>query len=160
MYIGKKEPDVRIIIEQYLCQKYDDKSGKRWIEIFVPPEDKNEWFDTKGRAKKKSWQSFVVRPDQVNFIPNSSFNLLCLRNEKTIHVTRKTTTHVPVTNAWMSPADITGRILKYHYFKNHPAEPERTSEEIYKEWVNSGLRMNIWIEHCSVTPPATQHSQP
>ena len=155
MYKGKKEPKSRLVVDQALCRKFDDKNNKRWIEIFVPPENIADYFNKNNYINRGEWGSFMVDPDQVNFIPNTEKNLIMLTHNTTITVSVKNKLHKAVKTDYMSPACITGRWLKYYYHRAHANEAavntDLPSEEIYKAWVKSGMRINVFIHNLPST---------
>ena len=61
MYIGTRDPEIRIVIPQKHCYEYNSRNVDLYIEIKIPPERYSEYAS--------EWGSIMVKPSQVYYIP-------------------------------------------------------------------------------------------
>lgn len=144
MYKGKRDPEILVLIPPESCGKFIDKRNKQWIEVAIPPEDPSEYTD--------QWGTIMVDPGQVNYIKSINKNIIGLNDGATILVSIKDPQHVPLSSEYLTPIGIIARWLKYYrytLYQNMQNDPyvniDIPSEDIYKDYFYSGLRMEIYL---------------
>lgn len=143
MFKGKREIEAHILVDQKASYKFDDKHGKRWIEIKVPPEDPSCYHTKTGRPH--NWPSFMVNPTQVYFVPNTEYNIVALNKNSLISISNKNQNHVPVTTEYLTPKQIIGRWIKYYIYTMSDPTVSDNSEEIYNQYKASGQTILAYV---------------
>lgn len=113
MYIGRRDPEVQIIVPQNVCDTYTAKDGRSFIEIFVPPENIFEY----NMNSYTSWGSMMVMPHQVDALRKGTpYNSVRVNDGAQIVCSVKDVHHNVIGSETLLPEDIIGRYLKYYRF--------------------------------------------
>lgn len=146
MYVGNRDPEIRIAILQEHCYEYQSRNGDLYIEIKIPPENYAEYAS--------DWGSIMVKPSQVYYIPNTQCNLILLNNGAAIINSVKNDSHTQVLRSeTLTPNQIIGRELKYHdhnaqMFKHrHIYKPEIPSGQHFQDFINTRMYMYDYISN-------------
>lgn len=140
MYKGKRDPMLGIVIRQSQCFPYVDKSGREWIEIFIPYRN----------LVKPGWTgSIMVEPEHVYFI-DDIYNEFFINAGAEIKIIQKVcdnlgNRHFADTEIEISEMILT-RILQYEAALKHPGVPIKTIEPFYENFIQSGLTMYNYIQ--------------
>lgn len=111
MFNGRRDPEVRIIVEKLYCTAYRAKTGGQWVEIFIPPENIDDYDTTQ-------WGSIMIEPKQIdNLGKESPYNLFRVNDGAKIVNSVKDKHRNVVSDEILLPIQIIGRILKYERFK-------------------------------------------
>ena len=145
MYKGRRDPEIRIVVEQDHCSKYTDASGNTWIEVFIPPESVNDY--------NNQWGSMMVDKKQVdNLGTNSPYNVIRVNDDADITVSTKDQNHSVVDWEILKPKEIIGRLLKYCRFKTYYYDqyfPVNTDDiesyKMYEDMHSTGQEMMYYM---------------
>lgn len=110
MYKGRRDPEIRIVVEQEHCSKYRDSCGVMWVEIFIPPESVKDY--------DSQWGSLMIDRRQVdNLGKDNPYNVIRVNDDADITVSIKDANHSVLSYETLKPKEIIGRLLKYHRYK-------------------------------------------
>lgn len=144
MYIGTRDPEIRVAVLQEHCYEYYSRNGDLYIEIKIPPEHHSEYAS--------EWGSITVKPTQVYFIPNTNCNLVILNDGAAIINSVKNDDHTQVLQSeTLTPNQIIGRELKYHNFRatlhKYQSQPasEIPSEQHFRNFSQTRMYMYDYI---------------
>ena len=142
MYLGTRDPEIRIVIPQKHCYEYNSRNGDLYIEIKIPPERYSEYAS--------EWGSIMVKPSQVYYIPNTNCNLIILNDGAAIVNSVKNDDHTKVIKSEkLTPNQITGRELKYHDYSAHAQKQtqliEKPSYQYFEEFIKTQTYMYDYI---------------
>lgn len=152
MFIGRRDPEIQIIVPQNLCEIYQAHDGRTFVEIFIPPEN---IFDYQMRNAGKPWGSIMVLPTQVDILRKGSpYNVIRVNDGARIICSAKDINRRPITSEVLLPEDITGRLLKYYRFMqfcDEFAEDDNLealnteSFDIYMDMIHMGQTMEVYM---------------
>ena len=112
MYAGLRDPEIHIIVPQNMCEIYQARDNRTFIETFVPPESV---YDYKTDTHK--WGSIMVAPNQVDILRRGSgYNVIRVNEGARIVCSVKDTFRKVISSEVLLPEDIMGRLLKYHRY--------------------------------------------
>ena len=152
MYIGRRDPEIQIIVPQNLCEVYQAQDGRTFIEIFIPPEN---IFEYQLRDAHHPWGSIMVQPTQVDMLRKGSpYNSIRVNDGARIICSVKDINRKVVSSEVLLPEDITGRLLKYYRFmqfvdefvENDCVEDLNTNSfDIYMDMLHMGQTMEVYM---------------
>ena len=159
MFKGRRDPEVRIIVEQNKCNSYTSKTGGSWIEVSIPPEDTAE-YGTK-------WATIMVDKKQIdNLNTYGALNCIRVNDDADIVCSLKNEKRVVIASETLKPVQIIGRFLKYYrwaeYEARHPElaeELNRPSLDLYNDMVTLGQDMLAYMNRLPKTLPAIYTSE-
>lgn len=145
MYTGRRDPEIRIIVEKEHCTTYTDSSSKRWIEIFIPPEKITDYTT--------QWGSLMIDPKQVDTPEKGSpYNVIRVNDGAQITVSTKDSKHNVIANETLTPDQIIGRMLKYYRAKTYAndltypvTKDDIESHALYQDMNQIGQNMLYYI---------------
>ncbi len=145
MYKGRRDPEIRIVVEQKHCDKYKDKAGILWTEIFIPPESVTDY--------DSQWGSMMVDRHQVDNLGSTNpYNVVRVNDDADITVSIKDTNHNVISYETLKPREIIGRLLKYYRYKTYHSDEyfpvtgdDIESFELYKDMHRLGQEMMYYV---------------
>ena len=151
MYKGRRDPEIRIVVEQQHCSKYTDASGNAWIEVFIPPESANDY--------NSQWGSLMVDKKQVdNLGATNPYNVIRVNDDADITVSVKDRNHTVISWETLKPKQIIGRLLKYYRFKTYYSDqyfPVNTDDiesfAMYEDMRHTGQEMMYYMNRLPKT---------
>lgn len=143
---GRRDPEIRIAVPEKYCTIYKANSGIKWTEIFVPPEDINDYDNT-------LWSSIMVEPAQVdNTGKNCIYNIVRVNDGADIVNSTKDINRRIIATEVLQPHQIIGRYLKYLRFirfsKDSDISPENLnidSMRLYQDMTAVGQDILYYI---------------
>lgn len=142
MYIGRRDPEIRIIVPQTMCNEYISKSsGELYIEIATPPESVDEY--------QYKWGTLMVRPEQVYSIGNG-FNCFLVNDQAQIQNSVKNENKQIISYELITPNQIIGRWLKYYRWVHYRAIKfidfnQVNSETLFYDMKKMGQTMEVYM---------------
>ena len=143
MYRGRRDSMLGIVVNQTYCQAFTDRSGKEWVEVFVPPYKMADY--------SKPWSSIAVPPEQVNFIDNT-YNEVFVNSGALLTGLYKmydsTGVRVPSGKTeQFTSEEMLSRFLQLEAVLQNrvTSNKETITDEIYKNYMASGLKMHEFI---------------
>lgn len=151
MYTGRRDPEIRIIVEKEHCGSYTDQSSKRWVEVFVPTESIADYTS--------QWGSLMIDPKQVDSLgKDSPYNVIRVNDGAQITVSTKDQNHKVTYSETLTPDQIIGRLLKYYRAKTYANDAEFpvtgddvTSYEMYQDMTRIGQTMTFYMNRLPKT---------
>lgn len=151
MYIGRRDPEVQIVVPQHLCNTYIAKDGREFVEVFIPPESIYDYQ----LPHHHSWGSIMVEPKQVDFLRKGSiYNIIRVNDGARIVCSVKDVNHTVLNSEILLPEDIAGRLLKYYRFiqfldefveNDSVDELDTDSFEVYMDMHRLGQSMDFYM---------------
>ena len=152
MYIGRRDPEVQIIIPQILCDVYQAQDGRMFIEVFIPPENISEY---QIKNVKSAWGSIMVAPTQVDILRKGSpYNVIRVNDGARIVCSVKDFNRKTISSEILLPEDIIGRLLKYYRFlrfvdefiENDCVDELNTNSfDMYLDMLHIGQSMEVYM---------------
>lgn len=150
MYVGKRDPEIHIIIPQNLCNSYQAQNGRIFVEAFIPPENIFEYQMTNNH-----WNSIMVLPTQVDiFRRGTPYNVIRVNDGARIVCSKKDINRRVISSEVLLPEEIIGRLLKYYRFlqfvdafteDNCVEDLNTNSFDIYMDMLHMGQNMETYM---------------
>lgn len=151
MYVGRRDPEVQIIVPQNLCEVYQAQDGRTFIEVFIPPENIFQYR----MGENHPWGSIMVQPTQVDTLRKGSpYNSIRVNDGARIICSLKDINRKVVSSEVLLPEDIMGRLLKYYRFiqfadefieNDCVADLNTNSFDIYIDMLHMGQTMEVYM---------------
>lgn len=141
MYIGQRDPEVHILVQQKNCFLYTSKSGSDFVEIYIPPEHIKDYTNP--------WGSIMVKQNQVDYLTKTSpLNVVRVNDDADIICSVKDEKHRVTSQEVLKPKQIIGRVLKYErycLFVNTSTDLDIPSIALYQDMKQTGLTMETYL---------------
>lgn len=151
MYHGRRDPEIRIVVEKEHCSSYTDQNSKRWVEIFIPTESIADY--------PTQWGSLMIDPKQVDSLgKDSPYNVIRVNDGAQITVSVKDKNRNVTYSEILTPDQIIGRWLKYYRAKTYANDldypvtgDDVTSYAMYEDMEHMGQNMLFYMNRLPKT---------
>jgi len=154
MFIGRRDPEIRIVVEQDKCKNYTAKTGGSWVEVSIPPEDVADY--------SSKWETIMVDKKQVDNLSHiGALNCVRVNDGADIVCSLKDEHHQVVGGETLKPIQIIARFLKYYRWKEYERyvnlveQLDLPSLCVYNDMVTTGQEMLSYMNRLPKVLPQT-----